>query len=51
MFNVRRVARLPLRPPAEEELLRLADDIMNDRHAYNEARRRYLQPPDSDHQA
>ena len=51
MFNVRRVARLPLRPPAEEELLRLADDIMSDRHAYDEARRRFLQLPDSDDQA
>ena len=46
MFNVRRVTRLPLRPPAPDELLRLADDIMNDEHAYNEARQRYLALPD-----
>jgi hypothetical protein len=46
MFNVRRVTRLPLRPPAPDELLRLADDIMNDEHAYNEARQRYLELPD-----
>jgi len=48
MFNVRRVTRLPLRPPAEDELLRLAEDIMSDRHAYTEARRRYLEHPGSD---
>jgi len=48
MFNVRKVARLPLRPPAEDELLRLADDIMSDRHAYDAARRRHLGLSDTD---
>ena len=46
MFNVRRVSRLALRPPAPDELIRLAEDIVSDRHAYDDARRRYLELPD-----
>ncbi len=41
-WNVRTVTRHPLRPPAPEELLRLADDIVNDPAEYAEARHRYL---------
>ena len=40
-WNVRSVTQHPLRPPAPDELLRLADDIMNDPVAYAEARERY----------
>jgi CubicO group peptidase (beta-lactamase class C family) len=42
-FNVRRVTKMHLRPPAPEELLRLADDITNDPHAYVAARERYVE--------
>jgi CubicO group peptidase (beta-lactamase class C family) len=42
-FNVRRVTKMQLRPPAPEELLRLADDITNDPHAYVAARERYVE--------
>lgn len=42
-WNIRAVLQHPLRPPAPEELLRLADDIMNDPAEYAEARARYLQ--------
>jgi hypothetical protein len=42
-WNVRAVTRHPLRPPAPDELLRLADDIVNDPVAYAEARERYLE--------
>ncbi len=45
MFNVRRVSRLTLRPPAPDEIIRLAEDIVSDRHAYDEARQRYLEVP------
>jgi hypothetical protein len=31
MFNVRRVADLPLRPPSEDELIRMARDLVADR--------------------
>ena len=43
MFNVRKVSKLALRPPAPDELIRLAEDIVSDRHAYAEARERYLE--------
>ena len=46
MFNVRRVSRLALRPPAPDEVIRLAEDIVSDRHAYDEARQRYLELPE-----
>lgn len=45
-WNVHTVTRHPLRPPASEELLRLADDIVNDPTAYAEARERYLELDD-----
>jgi hypothetical protein len=45
-WNVRAVTRHPLRPPAPDELLRLADDIMSDPSAYAEAREQYLELED-----
>jgi hypothetical protein len=42
-WNVRTVTRHALRPPAPDELLRLADDIVNDPVAYADARERYLE--------
>jgi hypothetical protein len=42
-WNVRSVTRHPLRPPAPDELLRLADAIVNDPTEYAQARERYLQ--------
>jgi hypothetical protein len=47
-WNVRTVTRHPLRPPAPEELLRLADDIINDPAAYAEARERYVELGEAD---
>ncbi len=47
-WNVRSVTRHPLRAPAPEELLRLADDIVNDPTEYAEARERYLQLDEPD---
>jgi hypothetical protein len=45
-WNVRAVTRHPLRAPAPDELLRLADAIVNDPVAYAEARERYLELED-----
>jgi hypothetical protein len=42
-WNVRSVTRHPLRPPAPDELLRLASDIASDPEAYAEARHRYAE--------
>ena len=42
-WNVRSVTKHPLRPPAPDELLRLASDIANDPQAYAEARDRYAE--------
>jgi hypothetical protein len=46
MFNVRRTARAPLRPASPDELVRLADEIVNDPDAYVQARDEYLELPD-----
>jgi hypothetical protein len=45
-WNVRSVTRVPLRPPAPDELLRLADDIVNDPTEYAAARERYMELDD-----
>jgi CubicO group peptidase (beta-lactamase class C family) len=42
-FNVRRVTKMPLRPPAPDELIRLADDITNDPREYAAARQHFLE--------
>lgn len=46
-WNVRTVTRHPLRAPAPDELLRLADAIVNDPVEYASARERYLELEDS----
>ncbi len=47
-WNVRSVTKHPLRPPAPDELLRLASDIANDPAAYAEARDRYAELDEPD---
>ncbi len=42
VFNVRKVIRLGLRPPAAEEVRRLADQVVNDPETYAQARQDYL---------
>jgi hypothetical protein len=46
MFNVRKSAKAPLRPPTPDELVRLADEIVKDPDSYVQARQEYLGRPD-----
>ncbi len=46
MSNVRKTARAPLRPPTPDEVMRLADDIVNDTDTYVHSREEFLGLPD-----
>jgi len=51
-YGVRRVTKLPLRPVSEDEVVRLAEDVVAENLSYEEDRRRFLEltgpegPPD-----